>query len=330
MLSPNSDKPLPSSAWRQTPPASATCSHRAGPGPPSSRAGQTMGTGVSQQGPGLEWALGHLGLCARKQPARGVPPLTSANRRPEVKAGGDVSAPSSEAGGVRGLCRGGPGPPSGSVASSPPPAPCPSPRGPLIGLPGSPLTREREPPLHYCPPDPKQGQWTGPWGCRPLGLWFGEDTPLRPGSPLLTFPGALRPALGRAASHRPGRTPDSLGAPGKPLPGVGASQPGRPLALGKPDVWGQSHKGSLLLPGVGVGEAPGPRGTGVVGEPGGDQAPSQASAAARTLLTHKCPAWPCQGGVGLRLVGGRPCLTSSPRRKVPAQGPEGGHSAPLS
>lgn len=214
-----------------------------------------MGTGVSQQGPGLEWALGHLGNCARKQPARGVPPPTSANRRPEVKAGGDVSAPSSEARSVRGLCHGGPGTPGGSVVSSPPPAPCPSPRGPLIGLPGSPLTRESEPSLHYCPPDPKQEQRTGPWGCRPLGLRFGEDTPLRPGSPPLMFPGALRPALGRAASHRPGRTPDSLGAPGKPLPGVGASQPGWPLALGKPDVWGQDHNGSLLLPGVGVGDS---------------------------------------------------------------------------
>ena len=170
MLSPNSDKRLPSSAWRQTPPGSATCSHRAGPGPPSSRAGQTMGTGVSQQGPGLEWALGHLGLCARKKPARGVPLPTSADRRPEVEAGGDASAPSLEAGGVRGLCRGGPGPPGGSVASSPPPAPCPSPRGPLIGLPGSPLTRESKPPCITAPQTPSRDGELGPgtvvpWAC---------------------------------------------------------------------------------------------------------------------------------------------------------------------
>lgn len=138
-------------------------------------------------------------------------------------------------------------------------------------------------------------------------------------------PGTLQPHTGLAAP------PNSLRAPGKPLPGVGASQAGRPLALGKPDVCSRGHNGSLLLPRVGVrGRLPGPEGRGGVGSQEEARLPSRASAAAPTLLTHKCPAWPCQGGVGLGLVGGQPCLTSSPGRKVPAQGPRGGHSAPLS
>ena len=52
-------------------------------------------------------------------------------------------------------------------------------------------------------------------------------------------------------------------------------------------------------PGWGWGVAPGPRGTGWVGSQEEARLPSQASAAALMLLTHKCPAWPCQGGAGL-------------------------------
>lgn len=67
-----------------------------------------------------------------------------------------------------------------------------------------------------------------PWGCP------GKTTSLRWGSQALTSLGSLCWDLPH--SHRLNRTPDSLGAPGKSLSGVGASQPGLPLALGMSDV----------------------------------------------------------------------------------------------
>lgn len=67
-----------------------------------------------------------------------------------------------------------------------------------------------------------------PWGC------LGKTTSLRWGSLALMSLGSLCWDLSH--SHRLNRTSDSLGASGKSLSGVGASQPGLPLALGMSDV----------------------------------------------------------------------------------------------
>lgn len=140
---------------------------------------------------------------------------------------------------------------------------------------------------------------TGLQGCHPLGLRFGEDTSE---ARVLTTdvsrgpvpsPGTLQPHTGLAAP------PNSLRAPGKTsarcwgFPGWSA------LALGKPDVCGRGPQW-ILLPRVGVRgrNSQAQRDGGGWGSQEEARLPSRASAAAPTLLTHKCPAWPCQGGVG--------------------------------
>lgn len=269
LLSPYSDKWLPSSARRRTPPGSAARPHSAGPGHPFLPSRTHHGDG---------------GLPARAWPGAGTGSPGALWEEAACPRGPcpDFSQQETRGGSWRG---------------------CECSFLGRLGVSGA-FAAEAQAPmwLRGLLPSPCNGLW----GCHVLGLRFGEDTSLRLGSPPLMFPGALCPALGPCTLTQAWPHPDSLRALGKPLPGVGASQAGWPLALGKPDVWGQGHNGSLLLPRVGVGGGSRAQRDGVGGEPGGGQA-SLSGLSCRPHVAHpQVPSLALPGRCGARLMGASP------------------------